>query len=200
MVSQRLGPSLVQSSSFGLCICDICQESEMHVSGTNSRGFIQARWNPIFDFAYLKSSNTWIDIGKETIYNVQWQDLSPDHVTEADRNEGKEYSSNAASYASSEVNETEARQSCTYLWRKSYLDQVYTRFKMDVPWDGIRQNMEEPSELQIPKKKGGRPKVYNTKEEKLASRRIPVENKKPIGRPRRFPTPQAKIESRRKTP
>ena len=56
---------------------------------------------------------------------------------------------------------------------------------------------EEPSEL---KKKGGRPKVYNTKEEKLASRRIPVENKKPIGRPRRFPTPQAKIESRRKTP
>ena len=58
---------------------------------------------------------------------------------------------------------------------------------------------EEPSELQNPRKKGGRPKLHNTKEDKLASRRIPVEHKKHQGRPRRFSTPQAKTESRRKT-
>ena len=58
---------------------------------------------------------------------------------------------------------------------------------------------EEPSQLQNPRKKGGRPKLYNTKEDKLASRRIPVKHKKLQGQPRRFPTPQAKTESRRKT-
>ena len=101
----------------------------------------QARWNPIFDFTYLKSSNTWIDIGKETIYDVQWQDLRPDNIPEVDHNRDTAYSSNAASYASSEADETEARQPYTYLWRNSYLDQVYTRFKMGVLRDGFRRNI-----------------------------------------------------------
>ena len=61
--------------------------------------------------------------------------------------------------------------------------------------------MEEHSELpQIPKMKGGRPRLYATKEEKLAGRRIPIENQKPIGRPRKFSTTEGKIESQRKTP
>ena len=146
-VTQRLGQSLTQSSNFDLLdfVLLISAKDLKSMFRASSLGdlftIFQARWNPIFDFTYLKSSNTWVDIGKETIYDVQWQDLRPDDIPEVDHNQDAAYSSNAASYASSEADEIEARQPYTYLWRKSYLDQVYTRFKMGVPRDGFRRNI-----------------------------------------------------------
>jgi len=94
----------------------------------------------------MSPSSTWIDLAKETVHAAKVHDTRPDIALSDEEDDGDEEDtedeedthSRYTNNGSPTENVLPMNTPYTYLWRRSCLTNIYHKFKMNVPRDGIK--------------------------------------------------------------
>jgi len=94
----------------------------------------------------MSPSSTWIDLAKETVHAAKVHDTRPDIVLSDEEDDGDKEDtededdthSRYPNNSSPTENVLPTNTQYTYLWQRSCLTNIYDKFKMNVPRDGIK--------------------------------------------------------------